>query len=1705
MGKVVLKIVLWTLGILIGLFLVIWILLQIPAVQNTIIDKVTASLSRTLKTEVSIDRVNIRFIKTLVLEGIYVESRQQDTLLYARKFGVNIGLFDLFDNRIHVNNVALDGAVIKVYRAEADSAFNYQFILDAFDTKDPDTTATQTVWTFGVDKVTISDSRFRMLDEFGRSDLDVAIGDFETRIGKLDLENPTLDIDLLRLENSSVAYRILESNAPPLLPEPDTTLITEPGAAAFPNIGWALILNRLRLKNNAIIYDNANELPIVNAVDFNHLDVRNLDITADNFLWRDSLIQGNIERIALRESSGFTVNRLGAALDFNTRQLAVRNLIFQTPQSNFQANTTLTYNSFADFVNDFNKNVRFDLNINNSYLAFEDLEYFAPAIAEIRQLNTELNKTIRLSARAQGTFTNLNNFVARLYIENGIDFRAEGSASNLTDPNRLSYNINLQELSTSYNNLKRLTRGVALPPGLAEFGQVQLSGQFQGNLNAVNGQNIVLQTESYTGFQGDLTARNITDINKLNYQVKIRELRTQAADLKGFVAGGLPPQVQNLGRIRYVGNLSGNLTDFLVEGNLQTDAGSATTDLFIDFNKNYNNASYSGEVDLQNFNLRQVMGDTTFGNVSLAIAVKGSGLTPKDLVAELEGVITAFDYNNYEYNNVRVDGRVERQQFTGEASIRDPNINFAFNGNVNLNDSLPVFNFVADIDTINLNQLNFYPTPLGISANITADFIGLNLDDLDGTLRIADLAIANDTASYQTDSIILRSSEPDTTGKLLTLRSDFINAQVSGDYNLADLPKIIQNFVNDYFPVDQLISPVDQPTELAIEPERVIPDQDFEGLIELNNPVPLFSLFIAGLQKLDTASISMRLDTKGRDLEIQAYIPQLIFSNNAYNNIRLLSQGTPEELTTTLTLEDMVYGTNNIALAELNLVLGSDSLVIKVNAEEQRGDSTLTKLALGGNASMINNTYRFVFEENFILNGGTWRIPADNEILYRSNFLDINNFALRKGDQSIVIASADSPRDVDFAPIEVRFENFQIKEIFSLLNQSDDIYAGEVNGLVTLRDYRTNLNYLVDLTIHDIALNDQPVGNLRIQAEPAGAQIIRINVGLEGQQSNATLAGTYAINTQRFDIEANLRSLELRLLDPFAEAFIEDSEGTLSGNFTVRGTTTDPDLNGTLRFNNISTIFKLSGVRYTIADETVRITNEAINLDDIRLTDDSNNRATLSGSVNYADFNNIGLNLNFNTNRFQLLNTEPSTDALYYGKLFVSANVQIRGSATQPDIQVRASTLDSSQLFVQPLATQDAVASQEDYIIFANPVTFQAEDTTRSLDAAYQLNRAGIDLTLYLNVTDRTELQIIIDPATGDKLVCRGNADLNIAMNPAGDVDITGNYQITRGSYSLNYQGVLKREFGIRPGSRLDFIGDPLDTRFDVAATYTTRTPTFELVRNQVTALTPEQEAAAKTRSPVTVVLSMRGDLEQPVISFDIQIADDTESDPVTGVTAQALARLRDNPTDLNTQVFSLLLFNSFLSQESGGGSLAETGTSVYLSSVSSLLTNQLNRLASQLIKGVNIEVGVESYQSEYDIANAGNTITESQLGVSKQLFNDRLSVQVGGNVNVNSENSLLVQGANFSALAGNFTLEYKLTETGTYRLRVFRRDNYDVLNQTNIPQTGVGISFQKSFGGVKKSKERGKSKRNKNADDKSNQDGVLPDNNEPRIQQDNR
>ncbi|MFT5166816.1 MAG: autotransporter translocation and assembly factor TamB, partial [Saprospiraceae bacterium] len=79
----------WLVYTLLFLILLSWVLLQFPAVQNYLIQKITTYLSTELNTEVYIKRIDIDFFDKLVLEEFYLEDQQGDTLLYSKELKVD--------------------------------------------------------------------------------------------------------------------------------------------------------------------------------------------------------------------------------------------------------------------------------------------------------------------------------------------------------------------------------------------------------------------------------------------------------------------------------------------------------------------------------------------------------------------------------------------------------------------------------------------------------------------------------------------------------------------------------------------------------------------------------------------------------------------------------------------------------------------------------------------------------------------------------------------------------------------------------------------------------------------------------------------------------------------------------------------------------------------------------------------------------------------------------------------------------------------------------------------------------------------------------------------------------------------------------------------------------------------------------------------------------------------------------------------------------------------------------------------------------------------------------------------------------------------------------------------------------------------------------------------------------------------------------
>src|SRR5690606_18914005 len=121
---------------LIALIILLWLLIQTTLVQNMIIDYVAGKLSRDLNTRVQINHVNFDLFNTMRLEGLLVEDRESDTLMYAGRMRVNITDWFFIRKNVELKFVGLEDAVIHLTRT--DSVWNYNFLTDYF-SRNPNT------------------------------------------------------------------------------------------------------------------------------------------------------------------------------------------------------------------------------------------------------------------------------------------------------------------------------------------------------------------------------------------------------------------------------------------------------------------------------------------------------------------------------------------------------------------------------------------------------------------------------------------------------------------------------------------------------------------------------------------------------------------------------------------------------------------------------------------------------------------------------------------------------------------------------------------------------------------------------------------------------------------------------------------------------------------------------------------------------------------------------------------------------------------------------------------------------------------------------------------------------------------------------------------------------------------------------------------------------------------------------------------------------------------------------------------------------------------------------------------------------------------------------------------------------------------------------------------------------------------------------
>ena len=112
------------------------------------------------------------------------------------------------------------------------------------------------------------------------------------------------------------------------------------------------------------------------------------------------------------------------------------------------------------------------------------------------------------------------------------------------------------------------------------------------------------------------------------------------------------------------------------------------------------------------------------------------------------------------------------------------------------------------------------------------------------------------------------------------------------------------------------------------------------------------------------------------------------------------------------------------------------------------------------------------------------------------------------------------------------------------------------------------------------------------------------------------------------------------------------------------------------------------------------------------------------------------------------------------------------------------------------------------------------------------------------------------------------------------------------------------------------------------------------------------------------------------------------------------------------------------------------------------------------------VELKYKNYNLS-DPTSGGINRNEISLGLRKNLLNDRLIVELGSAYDWGRPSAANSSTSNLN-LAGDFRVQYLLTEDGRIRLNAFHTNSYDVLVDRNIRREGVGISYRKTFNNLR-------------------------------------
>lgn len=1340
-----------------------------------------------------------------------------------------------------------------------------------------------------------------------------------------------------------------------------------------PPTKFDLKLRNVVIRSSSVTIDKEWEHRRAEGIDFNHLSFNNLraDIALPQLKNDDFII--DLRRLAVREKSGLSIEKLAAKVHLTNRELNVDNLILEFPNTLLeQSNFKLTFDGYNDIVPAL-KRRRYELTFDNVQITPSDFTPFLPGLSKY-------SKPLTLSLDVRGTLTDIELRNLALRGGNyGFDLYIKGRVSNPLD----------------YRDRRIIVESL----------------------------------------RADATADAVNSILDLVPTIpsKTRDLIGRLGSIKADLSG------------KYIAGV------LSVNGAVDSGVGGVASDATLDFSRK-GALAVAGRVETPGFQLGELLADNRFGTV-VVNADADLIIANNDVNGHAVVDLARFDFNGRSINNLLADITKNNNHISGKASINSTDLALSAEGEVELDGKNTVISATADI-----SHLNFADAGLGqfsgysVAGHAVADLQGIDPETFIGTLDLRDVHLVTPRGPLAINYFRAEASTEDNI-RNITVSSPFLEGNVVGHYDVAQLPSMVESMLADAMPAlfpnkKELLPYSNQSLEYHFTlyndntlpeyfnlPFRMLTDVHIDGGVDGNQPGAWLKIDVLYLQQgkdklIRNTFVDGRLDCLMHEARIDA------------------ATVLPGKNDTDVDIRFSALGANNKLIADLGWDLN--------RKRAYRGNIGLN-VAFNRDLAGESQFKLDVLPSTFQVNDTTWNVGAGS-VVFEDSKLIVNEVKAYQADQFVSIFGVASQNPDD--ELVVALSRINLDYIFETLNINYVTFGGEASGravALNLFNFKKIDAYTDGLKVKGLTYN----GGLLGDADLSGRWLPdkkKVSIGAEisdGGRHCASVDGGIWLGRDSLSFDMNTDKVNVKFMRPFMQAFSSDVSGRASGKVKLFGTFSDIDLVGRVFADTLSLKIDYTNVTYSGRD-SVYLHPGRIEIPEFRIYDKNGHSALVSGELTHRYFHDPKFNFRITEAKDLLCyDTDARINPDWYGTIYGNGGGSITGYPGYVGIMVDMAVGAKSQFSF--VLNDTEAAADYDFLTFSDKEREERERQER--EKRLQEEREAMPdfvsrfrkmqkkkeeehpsvfaLDVLATVSPDAEMILVMDPIGGDKIRAHGAGALQLEYNSSSDELIMyGTYTLTEGYYNFTLQDLILKDFLIREGSSIRFNGDPLRATLNINATYRVNTNLTELDKSFA-----NDRDLNRTNVPVDAVLKISGDLESPDIKFDIELP------TLTQEVERKVKSIISTEDMMNRQIIYLLALNRFYTPEYMGSS---GNGGEWASMASATVTSQLANMLSQLTDKFTLAPALRTDKGDF-------SDMEVDVALSSRLLNNRLLIN--GNLGYRDKST------SNTTFVGDFDIEYLLNRRGNLRLKAYNHFNdQNYYLKSALTTQGIGVVYRQDF-----------------------------------------